>query len=231
MQLCQTRKPNYLNCRQMGICHGFSFTDQAICYHLSYKLYMYMCSELSWIKFMAWNCTIFISSSASICIVYYPVYTCRWNTFEQHLSTFNTMAQIVRGNRLLVYVVVAIIGAIFLLGAVLLLLLVPSIRSAVFSFVLCISVVYAIVYMAKGGSFGTQVFALLTIVVVVLLTFPTIITPNPELHFIRVRESLVYYVAVGFLMVVLASWCRPCQRVYIPYPQAQPGQLPIDRAH
>ena len=140
------------------------------------------------------------------------------------------MAQVVRGNRLPVYQVVAIIGAIFLLGALLLLLLVPSIRAAVFSFVLCISVVFAIVYMAKGGSFGTQVFALLTIVVVVVLTFPTIITPNPELHFIRVREGLVYYAGVGLLMVVLASWCRSRQQVYIPYPQAQPGQLPIDQA-
>ena len=78
------------------------------------------------------------------------------------------MAQVVRGNRLLLYQIVAIIGATFLLGALLLLLLVPSIRAAVFSFVLCISVVFAIVYMAKGGSFGTQVFALLTIVVVVV---------------------------------------------------------------
>ena len=187
-----------------------------------------MCS----MKFMAWNCTIFICSTANI--VCYPFQfsgTCRWNTFEQYLATFNTMAQVVRGNRLLLYQIVAIIGATFLLGALLLLLLVPSIRAAVFSFVLCISVVFAIVYMAKGGSFGTQVFALLTIVVVVVLTFPTIITPNPELHFIRVREGLVYYVGVGLLMVVLASWCRSRQQVYIPYPQAQPGQLPIDQAH
>ena len=93
------------------------------------------------------------------------------------------MAQVVRGNRLPVYQVVAIIGATFPLGALLLLLLVPSIRAAVFSFVLCISVVFAIVYMAKGGSFGTQVFALLTIVVVVVLTFPTIITPQSGIAF------------------------------------------------
>lgn len=140
---------------------------------------------------------------------------------EISLSIYNRMVQFVRENRLgsmaNVYIVAIIAGS--------LLLLVPSIRAAIFSIVLCISVVVGVTYMARGGSLGAQVFALLVIVVVFLLTFSVNIAPHPEFHLVRVMEKVPYLAGVAILIVAFQACFRFRQQAY-PLP-VQPGQLQI----
>ena len=139
------------------------------------------------------------------------------------LSLYNTMAQVDRGARSCCN------GShIAAISALTSLLMFESTRGPLLSIALCIGVVLGIGYMAKGGSVGFQVFALLVIAVVVYLVYAAINTPYPEAHLGRAWDVLLYLTVVGFLIVFFSVWCHSRQRVFIPYPpQVQTGQLQV----
>lgn len=147
-------------------------------------------------------------------------------TLLQFLSLYNTMAQVDRGVRSCCN------GThIAAVSAVTLLLMFQSTRGPLLSIVLCIGVVFGIGYMAKGGSVGFQVFALLVIAVVVYLVYAAINTPYPEMHLGRAWEALLYLAVVGFLIVFFSVWCHSRQHVHIPYlPQVGTRQLQVGHA-
>ena len=138
------------------------------------------------------------------------------------------MVQVVRNNRLCltgnhVVAIVAIIA-----GSIL--LLIPSIRALLLTILLCISVLGGVVYVAVyGRNLGSQVFALILLVVMGYFLYAAINTTHPEVYLERVWSWLPYLAAVGLGIVGISVWGHSRrQRVYIPYPpQTQPGQLQI----
>lgn len=112
------------------------------------------------------------------------------------------------------------------------LLLVPSTRAAIVSLIqnsiLIIGLPCTIVFMVKGGSLGSQVFALSVITLLALLFYASINTPHPELYLGVAWNMWSYLAVMGLLIVFCTSWCRSRQRVYIPHSsQVQSGQLRI----
>lgn len=121
------------------------------------------------------------------------------------------------------------IVAIVAIIAVSILLLIPSVRALLLTIVLCISVLGGVVYVAVyGRNLGSQVFALILLVVMGYFLCAAINTTHPELYLERVWNWLRYLPAVGLGIVGISVWGRSRQHVYVSYPpQSQPGQLQI----